>query len=308
MNKELNWGTVFFDNEYEELLKILHGADLSEREKKYRIDQIDRIYEDIKRRKRNDDYNAFLQRAHEIRSFQFLRNIGQLIVASDSNHTPGPDFILEGIYVECVCSTLGDVEKTGLANYLKYNVIIDYKEKNQLLKERLISSISGKVNCYYEHVGKKVIEKNRPYIIFLSLGRLSMEWFPEENGIALTEILFGRGNPRVIYDNTTDEIVGMDYSHEDLLIKHNGAELDCNLFLSNEYKCVSAIMLATECGAEYSSKNIFLFLNPFANNKVDSTIFHGITIWDRDESGIIYKPISETKRQETKTYSTEASI
>lgn len=147
--------------------------------------------------------NRFFQLAHEIRSLAFLPQYGNTRMAYDRKQEGGADFVLNGaVYVECVCASPGrNVQESGLDPLLVRNSVnsaglIDYAEKNRLLKARLTNSLQNKVHFYQKHLDRS-IPGGQPYVIFLSPGYLTYEWFEEEYGAALTEILLGRGQPTI---------------------------------------------------------------------------------------------------------------
>ena len=106
-------------------------------------------------------------------------------MAYDSKHEGGADFVLnDAVYVECVCASPGEnVQKSGLDPLLVRNTVnsaglIDYAKKNRLLKARLTSSLQSKVQFYQKHLDQS-IPGGQPYVIFLSPGYLTYEWFEE---------------------------------------------------------------------------------------------------------------------------------
>lgn len=263
------------------LYTILDSADIPEKEKRLRKE---RIYSAAKKAEQEDSLRCadeFFQRAHEINSLKFLSNFGSVHMSLDSDHEKGADFTLnESLSIECVCATFGDnIDESGLHRYLIQNKVIDYNEKKHLLNARFTNSLHAKVAFYEQRCGKS-IPKNHPYIIFLSLGRLSLEWFAEEYGIALTDILFGRGNPFITVDFSSRTVIANGYTHINTFKKYNGKDIDGNLFLDPSFTCVSGVFLATEADGPYTSQNTFLFLNPFSTLKLDPLAFPGIVYWD----------------------------
>jgi hypothetical protein len=138
---------------------------------------------------------------------------------------------------------------------------------------------------YYKRVGKSIPE-HYPYIIFLKTGSLAYEWFEEKYGMALLDILLGRGFLRITIDTANGKFIDSGYTHRDYIEKYNGKEIDCNLFLNNDFRCVSAILLATSpLGEKYSYKNTFLFINPFATHKIFAKDFWGLIYWKANKEG-----------------------
>lgn len=263
-----------------DLYAILDSADIPETERnlrKTRIQQAAELTED-------DDCihcaDLFFQRAHEIESLSFLSGFGAVHMSCDSQHEEGTDFVLNNdYYIECICASLGDTEKTGLGRFMVKNQIVDYNEKRRLMNARLTNSLCSKVDFYKKRCGKS-IPSEKPYIIFLSPGRLVWEWFEEEYGMALNDVLFGRGQPAITIDYKAEKIIANGYAHVDTFKKYNEADLNSNLFCDPQFECVSGILLATEVDERYTTDNTFLFLNPFAKAKIDPSVFQGIVYWD----------------------------
>lgn len=202
-------------------------------------------------------------------------------MASDCRSEAGADFILNmntNVYIECVCSSLGRVDSSWKLYSNMDGKLVDYRKKKEYLNSRFTSSIRDKVTFYNRHCPKS-IPRNSPYIIFLSPGSLTYEWFAGEYGLELTDILFGRGIPTITLDNTTDKIIRTGYTHIDTFKKHNGAEINSNLFADRNYACISGILLATAPCEKYTKNNTFLFKNPSACTPLQP-VFQDLVYWD----------------------------
>ena len=271
--------------EYTEyLLTVLRNCEISETEFDYRKKRL----VDAEQRKGsqiNPISDSYYNLAHEIKAAQFMQQFGNVMISQDSVSQSGCDLLLNGRYqIECVCSSAGDAQKNGLFDLCIMNnsngKLIDYGKKQKVLYSRLTSSIAEKRNFYFKHLENGSMDSQKPYLVFLGLGPLSLEMHTGNNGVEFTGVLFGKGNPEILIDNKTGEIVGTDYSHEDVLIKWNGAELNCNIFQCQEYQCVSAILLSkADLYEPYTIHNTWLFINPFAYNKVTKKDFNGMIYW-----------------------------
>ena len=249
-----------------------------EAEREYRKAVIRAAVDRLETQKTVAECNRVQQLAHEIESFLFLLSRGTAKMATDSRHEAGADFTFcEEISIECVCATLGDIDKSGLSRYLGEG-IVDYNEKKRLLYARLTNSLCEKARSFYTHrnSGKPI---KTPYVVFLSLGKLTLEWFEEDYGMALTDILLGRGNPTIRVNTKTGEIIDSGFDHTETFKKWNGAEITSNLFLCPYFRCVSGILLATRSLEEYSSQNVFLHINPFTNAPIDPSQFKDVVYW-----------------------------
>lgn len=269
-----------------QLLEILSSCAVSDEEFEYRKDSLDRacrhcgsVIGDIS--------NPYYNLAHEIRSFHFLRQFGTLDISEDCKHQAGCDCLLNNKYqIECVCSSAGEnTEKNGLSELCTKNnlngQLVDYGKKKEILYCRLTSSIKEKLDFYKKHVAKGTINPGMPYIIFLGLGKLSYELFPGDNGIEFTSILYGKGNPTLSIDTSTGHVLNCGYEHNHSLVNHNNAEINCNIFSSEGYRCISGIIISS-AGLEenYTSENTWLFLNPNAEINIVSHDFFDMVYWD----------------------------
>ncbi len=131
------------------------------------------------------------------------------------------------------------------------------------------------------------ISPDIPYIIFLSPGSLIYDWFEKSHGMALSDVLLGRGDPTILVNTETGEMRDGGYFHNTSMSKHNGSPLNCNLFMEPSFCCVSAIFLSTRLGERYSKENTFLFLNPFALQPIKEDVFNDIVVW-KSTDGVSY--------------------
>lgn len=305
LKKENLLKSNYFQNQQAELFKILECSDLDEGEIQYRKNRLYAVIDIIQKcndEEFEDKCGAFFQLAHEIESIPYLQSFGKLKIAQDNKNKPGADFILnDEIYIECICSSLGD-KNDPLRDYIRKEGLIDYAEKKNLLNTRLINSLYTKVGFYNSHIGddsqgrKGSIDKEKPYIIFLSPGRLIFEWFEGENGDSLLDILFGVGQPVITINTETGEIISSGYSYIETFKKYNGAKITSNLFCDEKFSCVSAVLLTTVVGERYSPDNTYLYLNPHAKVDINPQIFKDILYWNADgENYLLFKNGKEIK-------------
>lgn len=297
----------YFEEQYCALCKILDNSFLPKKEIRYRKTELAGINKSIsiaantgEKEKYNTERNRFFQKSHEVKGIPFLQVFGQLDVAQDSNHEAGADFVLDKeIYIESVCSSPGDLSKSGLAKYIDidykkfklYNY--DYSELNRLINLRFTNTLYEKKDFYISHLNNKTIPSGKPYLVFLSPGILAFKWSEEENGFAFLDILFGRGNPTITVNSKTGEIIEEGYSHKTAIMKRPDTPVDCNLFYNQEYSCISGILLAYRPEEDYGFENVVLFTNPYADNPVSIRKFKGLTYWEVDESDHKYKAFKD---------------
>ena len=271
------------------LHKILLQSDLSPREVDFRMKRL-KDAEHMPGSQISYISDTYYSLAHEIKALQFLNSFGEIFVADDSHGRPGCDFVLHEKYqIECVCSTAGESDKNGLSQFCGYNAlgkIMDYGKKEILLYSRITSSLRDKKKFYQKHIERGPMSANLPYIIFLGLGSLSQEMIinPETNGIELTGVLLGKGKLTVTINTETREIVGHGYTFRPYIEKWNHQLIDSTIFCNPEYTGISGILLTSAdlCEA-YTSKNTWLFINPYAINKITKKDFRGITYWAADK-------------------------
>lgn len=271
----------------EQLISALGELGLSDKEVKYRCKNL--IHAESELSCINVVGERYFSLAHEIKSIAFLQQFGETRISHDCSHKPGCDLILnDKYYIECVCASAGDVEKNGFEKYSFKNTrgeVVDYGEKKNILYSRLTTVIKEKLDFYEKHKGES-IPPDKPYIIFVGLGSLAYEMFAETNGFALTAILFGRGNPTLTFDSSLEKAPEWGYSHNEVLIKWNGQTIDCNIFCSPDYRCVSAILFSeADLNDKYDATNTWLFINPNATNELIKKDFEGLVYWCASQDG-----------------------
>lgn len=270
------------------LEQLLRKTDISEKEIAYRMLRLKQA-ESMSSSSISLVSNVYHQRAHEIKSFDFLQQFGKVKIAEDSKHEKGCDCILNGEYqIEAVCCSEGDIESSGLDKYCgcTNGKWIDYSEKEKLMFMRYTSSIKEKRDFYNTHLSDGSINADKPYIIFVGSGPLAPEVMLTEgkHGIDFVGILLGKGAPYIRINPKTGEFVDTGFSFRPYIEKSNGAKIDANIFCNQEYNCVSGIFISSGCiYEEYTVENTWLFLNPFATNPIDERNFGGITYWRTDE-------------------------
>ena len=276
--KKDNINIPLFDYSTKMLIEILDKSNINEKEKEYRKKELLDIYN----RMLNDNviYNKYYDIAHEIKSLEFLSKYPNMLISDDHLHKSGCDFkICNNYNIECVSSLSGNEENNG---YYKFRGegVFNYKIKENIILTRLTQSISSKKNFYDEHIKNKSMNEKDPYIIFLSMGNLVYGAFPGKYGFVLNKILFGVGNVVYTYDRKTNTIRNPEYQYKNEIINHNGSPINCRIFSSDENTCISAILFShAYIDEHYTKNNTFLFINPFAKNKITVKTFNNIVYW-----------------------------
>lgn len=293
---------LFSKNElefYEEYVKSLvdrcsrfEADDKSELE--YKVKRLINSFHLYKKENSIETNENVLQLAHELESFLFLNSYGRVKISSDSKHEAGPDYLFQSnVYIECVCSSIGNTEKSGINEYLKFDYQ-DYAKKRNRINERITNSLYSKADFYKKHLSNGILQPDYPYVIFLSLGRLVYDWFEESYGMALTDVLIGRGKRTYMVDMDTGEILNSRYDIVEEFQKWNGSPICSKLFFKPEFKYVSGVLLAVSRGEEYTCDNTFFFLNPFSKNEINTDYFNGIVYWKVNAEGY-YQPYQNGK-------------
>lgn len=266
------------------LFEIIENSNMSLKEKKFRRQRLICSYKDLK----NKTGSSFYTFTHEIKSLNFLCKYDDVKINEDSKSVPGCDYIYKEKYqIECVCSSGGNIIENGLCHF-RGSGIFDGNKKETILLTRLTSSLLDKKRKYETDVINNYINKNKPYIIFLSLGELR-EKYPRPHkyyGFMLNKILMGVDHPFISLDMQTGKRGEEGFTYKKEIIKHNDSSVPCNIFKNQEYSNISAILYTNARSLEeYNSDNTFLFINPFAKNKVKIKDFKGITYWNFNQEG-----------------------
>ena len=81
-------------------------------------------------------------------------------------------------------------------------------------------------------------------------------------------------------DRMTGKAIDTFYSHTENIKKHNGSDIDANFFLNKDNENISGILFTgANIDEDYNAENTFLFLNPFAKNKIRVKDFNSLVYW-----------------------------
>ena len=229
---------------------------------------------------------------------QFLGELWTTEISKDSHSASGCDCFFQGKYnIEFVCSSGGDTTKNELHKYCKKDGrMINYGVKEQLLLARLSNSITNKKEFYLKHAGDKRLMEH-PYIIFIGLGELAIEAMLEDYGIDICGLLLGKGNQSITVDNATGQIISTQYEFRPEIEKRPGVRINANIWCDPDYNDISGIIVSEATIYEpYTKDNTWIFLNPFAKQKIESKDFKNVVCWI-EENGEYY-PVENGKRIE----------
>ena len=97
INKDL------FSHIYENCVSIItNSLDINIKKKKVKLDS---AYQTLSETQ-DHELQEFYSIVHELRFYQYMKNLGKHIIAADDNKA-GPDFNTELGYIECVCASKG---------------------------------------------------------------------------------------------------------------------------------------------------------------------------------------------------------
>ena len=274
----------------EKLISVLEKLNVPEKERLYRHEQLEKA-EKLKTKNMGGTSDRYYQLAHEIKSLDFLSHFGSPQLSSDFGHKAGADIVFGEYQIECVCASPGSkTAENGFDKLCTINnlgELVVYNEREDIILTRLTSVLKEKRDFFIKHCNEGSMSKDKPYIIFIGLGSLAIEFSAEENGMALLGILFGKGRPTITID-ASGNIIGTGYEHRTEIKKQSfdkTVDLPCNYFLDEEYRCVSGIIFSEEWYEDYDLQNTWLFINPFSDNPINTDDFPGLIYWNLDEYG-----------------------
>ena len=81
-------------------------------------------------------------------------------------------------------------------------------------------------------------------------------------------------------DRNTNTVIRSFYSHVETIKKQNGSPIDANFFVDKNNEHISGILFTEAYICDlYNKDNTFLFLNPYAKNKIKVSDFRDLVYW-----------------------------
>lgn len=271
----------FWGNENHKAMELLETMEIPDKEKLYRKRRINLKFHEML--SKNEISVLYFSLLHELYSYNFLKNYGFVNIALDCNHDEGPDFKLKDYYIECVCSSQGDIKANGLEQYDNIIDVFNYNKLLNILYPRITSSLNEKANIFKKYINDKIIKPNDPCIIFLSLGNTRRHFILAKYGFDFLDILISKGDMFLKIDPKSNKCIGSGYNHKEHFFKNSNPDIPIktNFFIDNKH--ISAIIISTaRFGENYDETNTFMFLNPY-KNKVKIKDFYGICYWKMDK-------------------------
>ena len=125
-----------------------------------------------------------------------------------------------------------------------------------------------------------ILQKNEPCIIFISLGDISQDFFSDKYGFNFLNVLVGKSHLTLKIDRNTNKLIGSFYSHVENIKKQNGSLINANFFINIDNQHISGILFTDAYMCDlYNKNNTFLFLNPYATNKIKVKDFKDLIYW-----------------------------
>lgn len=188
----------------------------------------------------------------------------------------GPDFhLLIGdsnlVYVEATAPGPGQ----GPDAVPEAQPMVARRVPEQQIILRLRSGIEEKLKQFKKWSAEGKVNTSHPYVIALN-GRRIFESRAEGLLPFIVKAVFPFGDYSVIWNTETDKITDGFYSHRDTVKKTAGAEVRTDLFESDEYREISAV-LYTWCDCANHAVNLgdeFVVVhNPKAQNRIPRGFF-----------------------------------
>jgi len=273
---------------------------LSEKEQNYRAYHLNRIYE--KMLTCNEIIYDFYSMSHEIRAMDFFKKTGDLVVSNDSRSDAGADLTFKDKYkIECVACTPGTGKNLSTLKEKGYGKhdgkVRDYSKLNAQISLRILSALDSKSKKYTKYISDGTHDSKSPFLIFLNLGSLINSWFPLEFCKEANRVLVGMGNQVILYDSSNEHIENIIHDHVLSIENNSRAEVNMNFFNPEKNTGISAVIITTANLEDlYSKENVYIFINPYAKNRINISDFKGMRYWKANESSE-YIPRINGRRQ-----------
>lgn len=222
------------------------------------------------------------QRFWEMYLYDFLKSTDQSV----NTQKEGPDFIINNIYVEAVCP-----EPNEILSDLNRPTEKAKSVPNDEFNLKILSALKDKSEKFKLYKTKKIIEKNSTNIIAINTSNLGGAIW-NEYGISqqprLLEVCFGIGPITLTIDRKTGNTEKSELSYKPGTVKHNGTNINSEIFLNDDYRHISGIIFSNVnfcTKALGSSERINYVHNPLASNKLelDHFKFNNEYYLDNDE-------------------------
>lgn len=281
--------TELFIELFEMLITMIEDLKLEDKEKKYRLSRLENLFNNsIQNKKVSGD---FLSICHEIKGLHFLKEIfGLCEISQDSKNQSGPDMFTNNTYYELTClhqglAPINKLDRDGFVNreFMKYFDL------------RLTQALESKLNQFRNNT---LIDKNRPYVIFISFGEIDNIVYKMDHGIEILRVLLSKDEYFFTIDKASKKSIDSGYTFVDTHIKNNGSQVSRRYF---DNKDLSAILVShATVKSKYSRNNCVLYLNPNSNHQLNPKDFEGMIYWSVDKLGKYKAYINDNELVSTK--------
>lgn len=153
----------------------------------------------------------------------------------------GPDFLVKahGLRIWIEATAPGPGEGNDAVPELQFGVAQQVPEKEILL--RLRSAISNKLSAWKEWLKQDIVKDHDAFVIAIN-GRRMRPGIGDSEPPYIAKAVFPIGPLVVVWDKNTDGIVDSYYDTRVTLNKKSGAEVRTDIFLTKEYREVSAVI------------------------------------------------------------------
>ncbi len=212
----------------------------------------------------------------------FFARFWEMLVATElvaqgfsiSSSNKGPDVCLHHaggkIWIEATAARQGGVPKNQVPE-VQYVSLSDPPHPAQevphaAIKLRYTSRLDDKRQVCADYLADGIIAPQDPFVIALHAGILPFTKV-ERDLPRIVECLFALGDTYITVNVETDELLERGVTQRWTLKNRNDAEIRHDLFLQEEYRCISAILFSSIMPHELGNNPVFQTLvhNPFAH-------------------------------------------
>lgn len=211
----------------------------------------------------------------------------------------GPDFLINmnGLRIWIEATAPGSGEGDDAVPELEFGVAQRVPEEEILL--RLRSALSSKLSAWIDWRNQGVVEVQDSLIIAIN-GRRIRPAMPEPEPPYIVKAVFSIGSPVAVLDTKTGRLVDSFYDRRSKLNKRSGAEVRTDIFLTEKYQEVSAVIYSfADMGNKpaVEGDEFQLIHNPMARVQIPRGFLgRGIEYWIEDDE-LVTKDWKKSKEE-----------
>jgi hypothetical protein len=217
-------------------------------------------------------------KAHFLERFWEMYLAKALNLAGWSPQTPGnkgPDFLVscseKKIFLEATAPGIGEGDDS--VPEMKLRAVQAVPEKEILLHLR--SAISSKLDSWKKWCSQGLVDSGDTFVIAIN-GRRIRAGLGDSEPPFIVRAVFPIGPLSAVWDKSKYEIVETYYDYRDTLNKKSGAKVETDIFLSSEFRDVSAVVYSFVDAANHpqiEGQDFRLVHNPSAKNPLPRGFF-----------------------------------